>query len=218
MLDGGLPPVKMNTHLMEFEVFKKPFMYYQLAQIRKHNVKKIILCVPSMPEKLRGYAKEKFRDVDISFVEPGDGGGNDLLKIQSQLDDVFFVAYYDRFLPIDYYLLWRWFNMNPMQMLGATVVSNPMLGYKPNLQADLLAKRVKSFGPDGANLIDWGISILNKKCLEAIPKAESLPLPGLLDALARRGELGAFLTDKNFFDLSEAGLKGLKRYILYSRF
>jgi len=206
----------MEGHPAEVDVYEKPFIFYQLALLKKHNVNSVLVATQRFgKETLEFISRNLGRyTVEYEWIE-GPFTPADLKALAHRLDDVFFITRHDRFLPVDYYLIWRWFTMNPVRMLGTIVVRRPTERYPANLLGDLGAKRVHSYEGERRNLLDYGVRVLRK---EAIALASGQDrLAGLYNRLAEDGHLGAFLTDKNFFDATPEGLKGLRRYLLYSR-
>jgi len=205
-----------ERHPADVDVYKKPFLFYQLALLKKHNVAKVLVVVRRFGKRTQEFVKKSFKGFPIEYEWLDEPLTSARLKVLAdRLDDMFFVTRHDRFLPVDYYLLWRWFTMNPAKMLGTVVVSRPTERYRPNLYADLGVKLVRSYGGERKNLLDYGVSLLRKEAV--MDSAGDEDLRGLHNRLAEAGQLGAFLSDKHFFDATEEGVKGLRRYLLYSQ-
>ncbi len=216
IVDTGEASGSAGPHPAEVDVYKKPFIHYQLALLKKHNVEKVLVVEREFGKRTREFVSKNLQGFPVEYDWLDGPFTTGYLKgIGARLDEVFFLTRHDRFLPVDYYLLWRWFTMNPVKMLGTLVVSRPTERYPSDLYGDLIAKLVRSYGDERGNLLDYGVAILRKEAV--MDFAGDCGLSEFYNALAGAGQMGAFLTDKHFFDTTEEGVKGLRRYLLYSQ-
>src|SRR5215207_6429235 len=110
ILAGGLAtrlrPITEKVPKLLVDVAGEPFFSHQLRLLKQNGLRKIVLCVGYLGEKITElYGDGSKWDVDIEYVFDGPnllGTGGALMAALPQLGDAFFVLYGDSYLPVDY--------------------------------------------------------------------------------------------------------------------
>ena len=149
----------------------KPFLEYQIENLKKHSIKDIVLCVGHLSEKIESYFGdgEKF-GVNIKYSNDGNkplGAIGAVKNAESLLEDVFFIMYGDSYLSVDFQKAYSFFNKN--DKLGLMVVYK---NYDKFDKSNIIIENnaVVGYEEKDAVYIDYGTSILRKKALENVPK------------------------------------------------
>ncbi|MCK4364986.1 MAG: NTP transferase domain-containing protein [Thermoplasmatales archaeon] len=180
----------------------KPFLEYQVENLKNHSIKDIVLCVGYLSEKIEDYFGNgsKF-GVNIQYSHDGDkplGPIGAVKNAESLLEDEFFIMYGDSYLTVDFQKAYSFFNQN--NKLGLMVV------YKNNDKYDKSNLKIKnnlavSYGEKDADYIDYGTSMLSKKALNLIPENTFYTTGDFFILLIQKQELLTFETKKRFYHI-----------------
>jgi len=179
----------------------KPFLEYQIENLKKYSIKDIILCVGHLSEKIENYFGngEKF-SVDIKYSYDGEkllGPMGAVKNAESELEKVFFIMYGDSYISIDFERVYSYFMKN--NKLGLMVVYKNYDKFdKSNLSVkeNMVIGHKASGITDNINYIDYGTSVLRKKSLEFIPKDTFYSTEQFFIELIRKKELMAYKANK----------------------
>src|SRR5687767_6830266 len=83
---------------------ENPFLDYQFQFLKHHGIKKVILSIGHMAEKIQEYYKNNFQGIDISYVienTPLGTGGGIRLALKSSGSREVFVLNGDSFFDVD---------------------------------------------------------------------------------------------------------------------
>ena len=197
----------------------KPFLEYQIENLRKNSIKDIILCVGHLSEKIKDYFGngEQF-GVNIRYSHDGDkplGQIGAIKNAESLLEDVFFVMYGDSYLSVDFQKLYSYFMRN--NKLGLMVVYK---NYDKYDMSNLIIKdnMVTKYGRNGVTkdmiYIDYGVSIFRKKALNLVPKNTFYTTKQFFSDLIKKEELLAFEASKRFYHIGNPdALEEFKSFI-----
>lgn len=197
----------------------KPFLEYQIENLKKNSIKDIILCVGHLSEKIESYFGDgnKF-DIDIKYSYDGEkllGPMGAVKNAESLLDDIFFIMYGDSYLSLDFKKVHSFF-INESK-LGLMVVYK---NYDKFDKSNLIVKNniVSVYGENNRTkemiYIDYGTSILRKKSLELIPKNTYFSTGQFFIKLIEKNELLAYEADKRFYHIGNPeSLRELRNYI-----
>ena len=180
----------------------KPFLEYQIENLKQHNIKDIVLCVGHLSEKIENYFEDgsKF-GVNIKYSYDGDkplGPIGAVKKGEALLEDEFFIMYGDSYLSVDFQKAYSFFKDN--KKLGLMVVYKNQDKYdKSNLK--IKDNQVISYGEKGSDFIDYGTSIIKKKALEMVPKNTMFSTGDFFKKLIEKNELLAFEAKKRFYHI-----------------
>ena len=219
ILCGGLATrlgnLAENIPKSMISIENKPFLEYQIENLKKYDIKDVVLCVGYLSEKIEEYFGDgrKF-GVNIKYSYDGDkllGPIGAVKNAEPLLEDVFFIMYGDSYLSVDFQKAHSFFK--GQNKLGLMVV------YKNNDKYDksnLIIKdnMVINYGDKNAVYIDYGTSILNKKALEGIPKNTMFSTGELFSNLIKKNELLAYEAKERFYHIGNPdALEELKSFI-----
>lgn len=223
ILCGGLA-TRLGTLVKDIpksmiQIEGKPFLEYQIENLKKHSIKDIILCVGHLSEKIKDYFGngEQF-GVNIQYSHDGDkplGQIGAVKNAESLLEDVFLVMYGDSYLSIDFQKVHSYFTQN--NKLGLMVVYKNYDKYdKSNLT--IKDNMVTKYGRNGVTkdmiYIDYGVSIFRKKALNLVPKNIFYTTKQFFSDLIKKEELLAFEVKDRFYHIgSPDSLKEFESFI-----
>jgi len=222
ILCGGLATrlgnIAKNTPKSMIPVQGKPFLEHQIEQLKKHQVKDIVLCVGHLSEKIETYfGNGKKFDVNIQYSHDGDkplGPIGALKKAELLLNDVFFTMYGDSYVFVDYKKVYNHFiKQDKLAMM--TVYYN----HNKHDKSNLIVKNGKVIQYSGTKTkdmtyIDYGVNIYKKKTLDIIPKNTFFSTKDLYTNLAKQNQLLAFEIKKRFYHIGNLeSLEEFRNYI-----
>jgi len=183
----------------------KPFLWYQIQNIKKSGIKDIVLCVGHLSEQIENYFKkgEKF-DVNIKYSYDKDkplGPIGALKKAEKILQNNFFIMYGDSYVFVDFKQLSEYFIKQKTDAL-MVVYKNYDKYDKSNIIVN--ENMVKQYAGDRtkyANYIDYGVSVFNKKILEKIPENVFYSTNDLFTNLVKKEKLFAYEVKNRFYHI-----------------
>jgi NDP-sugar pyrophosphorylase family protein len=210
ILCGGLATrlgdLAKDTPKSMIQIGGKPFLEYQIENLKKHSIKDIILCIGYLSEKIESYFGDgKQLGVNIQYSNEGEkplGPIGAVKHAESLLEDVFFIMYGDSYLSIDFQKICSYFMRK--NKLGLMVVYKNYDKYdKSNLivEDNMVIGYGKNDRTKDMVYIDYGTSILRKKALEAVPKDIMYSTGEFFSDLIKKRELLAFEADKRFYHI-----------------
>lgn len=222
ILCGGLATrlgeISKNTPKSMIKIDGKPFLEYQIEELKKQNVTDIILCVGHLSEKIIKYFGngEKF-GVQIQYSHDGEkplGPIGALKKAEPLIDKIFFTLYGDSYVFVNYKKIYENFQ-NQKELAGMIVYENFDKYDKSNI---IIRdnKIIQYAGKKTWNMkyIDYGVSIFKKKTLEIIPKNKIFTTKNLYTKLVEQKQLLAYEIDKRFYHIGNPeALSEFTKYI-----
>ena len=206
ILCGGLATrlddLAKNIPKSMIELEGKPFLEYQIENLKKHSIKDIVLCVGHLSEKIESYFGDGTQfGVNIKYSHDGDkplGPIGAVKNAEDLLDDVFFIMYGDSYLSVDFQRAYSFFTQN--NKLGLMVVyKNHDKYYKSNLTVE--NNMVVGYGENDTIYIDYGASILRKESLNTVPRNTMYSTGEFFSDLIKKHELLAFEAEKRFYHI-----------------
>lgn len=196
----------------------KPFLEYQIKQLKKNGVKDIVLCVGHLSEEIINYFGEgKKLGVKITYSNDGEkqlGPIGALKNAESKLEDIFFTLYGDSYIFVDYNNVYKSFlKKNTLAMM--TVYQNRDKYDKSNLVVKKgMVKKYNNKKTKDMIYIDYGVSIFKKKTLQLIPENTFFSTNQLYSKLVENNELAAYEVNKRFYHIgTPKALQEFKNYI-----
>jgi len=209
ILCGGyatrLGNIAKNTPKSMIEVRGKPFLEYQIEQLKKQSIIDIILCVGHLYKKIQQYFNDgKKFGVNIKYSYDGDkplGPIGALKKAEILLDDIFFIMYGDSFLSLDFKLVYQHFLQQKKHAL-MTIYENHDKYDKSNVVSkDGKVIKYDEKKTEDMIYVDYGASIFRKKILDLIPPNTYYTTKDLFIKLVEKNELSAFEVKKRFYHI-----------------
>jgi NDP-sugar pyrophosphorylase family protein len=180
----------------------KPFLEYQIENLKKSSIKDIVLCVGHLSEKIEDYFLDGSRfGVDINYSHDGDnflGPMGAVKKAEYLLEDIFFIMYGDSYLTLNYQKVYSYFTQNDKQGLMVVYKNNNKFD-KSNISID--NNMVTGYGENDAIYIDYGTSILRKESLDILPINQMCSTGEFFSKLIKKNELLAFETKERFYHI-----------------
>jgi len=197
----------------------RPFLEYQIELLQKKNVDEIILCIGHLGEQIEAHFGngEKF-GVPIKYsYENGEllGTCGALRNALFLLEDEFFVLYGDSYLDTDYAHIYNYFLKIGLPAL-LTVYKNENKWDRSNVvfQQGMVEAYDKRAQIPGMEFIDYGLAMLSKKIIAAIPEDTLCDLTELYKDLAQKNRLAGYEVFRRFYEVgSVQGLRDFENFI-----
>ena len=210
ILAGGrgtrLGPLTLTRPKPMVQILGKPFLEYQIEQLREQGFKRVLLLLGYLPEVVRDYFGDGRRwgiKIEYSVSAVDDETGRRLKLAEPFLDSYFLLLYCDNYWPMSMTRMWqRYVAAGAPAMI--TVYSNKD-GYTRNsvrVEADgFVSIYDKTCSHPGLNGVEISYAIVGKKVIRPLSDANLLFETAVYPALAARRELSAFVTDHRYFSI-----------------
>lgn len=223
ILAGGLAtrlrPLTETIPKSLVDVAGQPFILHQLALLRRHGLRRVVLCVGH----LGALIQETVGDgsgfgVDVHYVFDGPtllGTGGALRRAVPLLGEAFFVLYGDSYLECEYAAIERVFWQSGKQGL-MTVLRNADQWDRSNIlfrngRIECYDKRNRM--PEMQH-IDYGLGILRPDVFVAYLAAAPLDLATVYQDLLAHDQLAVAEVSQRFYEIgSPTGLAETRRYL-----
>lgn len=198
----------------------KPFLEYQIENLKKQSVTDIVLCVGYLSEKIEEYFGNGQRfgvNIKYSFEKEKLLGQIGAVKnAEPLLEDIFFIMYGDSYLSVDLHKVQNFFmqydkpalmvvykNQDKYDRSNIIIQDNMVTGYGEK-------QRTKDM-----IYIDYGTSILRKKVLDYVPKETFYSTEEFFSDLIKKQELMAFESKERFYHIGNPeALEEFRNYIM----
>ena len=210
VLCGGLATrlgdLAKNIPKSMIEIDGKPFLEYQIENLKNHSIRDLVLCVGHLSEQIENYFGDgKKFGVNIQYSHDGDkplGSIGAIKNAEPLLEDEFFIMYGDSYLSVDFQKAYSFFIQN--NKLGLMVVYKNYDKYdKSNIvvKDNMVVKYGKNNRTNDMIYIDYGTSVIRKKALDLIPKNTFYTTGQFFSDLIKKEELLAFEAKKRFYHI-----------------
>ena len=197
------------------EIEGKPFLEYQIENLKNHSFEDVLLCVGHLSDKIESYFGDgKEFGIDIKYSHDGDeplGPIGAVKNAEPLLEDLFFLMYGDSYLLVDFQKVY--INFMQDNKLGLMVVYK---NYNKFDKSNIIIKddMVAGYGEKDAEYIDYGTSILRKNALDIVPKNTFYTTGQFFSDLIKKQELLAFEATKRFYHIgTQEALEEFRNYI-----
>lgn len=222
ILAGGLAtrlrPITEKIPKALVEVAGRPFVAWQLDQLREEGVNKVVICtgyLGSMLEEVVGDGRSF--GLQVLYSHDGEkllGTGGALKKASSLLGDEFFVLYGDSYLPINFKEVEQTYKESGGLGL-MTVLANQNQWDKSNVlfvDGQLIEYNKRNPSPK-MHHIDYGLGILRAESLAPYSETEPFDLADLYHMLSLKGDLQGHEVYNRFYEIgSHIGLAETEAY------
>ncbi|MFA4955725.1 MAG: sugar phosphate nucleotidyltransferase [Candidatus Methanoperedens sp.] len=223
ILAGGLAtrlyPATLKIPKSLIEVAGKPFIFHQLALLKRQGVCNVILCVGKFGEMIQDYVCDGHEwGLEVQYSYDGEtllGTGGGIKKATSRLPEVFFVLYGDSYLDVDLKPILERFECEGKPAL-MTVYHNKNKWDKSNIlyKNGRVVKYDKKNPMPEMEHLDYGINILRKSVFNDWPDGIPFDLSEVFIKLIEKGEVSAFEVFKRFYEIgSIQGIKETEEYL-----
>jgi histidinol-phosphate phosphatase family protein len=187
-------------------ILGKPFLAYQIEQLRQQGFKKVLLLLGYLPEVVQEYCGNGSRwdvKIEYSISAAEDETGRRLRLAEFLLDPYFLLLYCDNYWPMRIEKMWPRFLSNDAPVM-ITVYSNRD-GYTRNsvkVDADgYVAIYDKTCTSPGLQGVEISYALIDKTVLKLLPEANVSVEAALYDRLARERRLLAYVTDHRYYSV-----------------
>jgi histidinol-phosphate phosphatase family protein len=210
ILAGGrgtrLRPLTLTLPKPMVEIQGKPFLEYQIEQLREQGFKRVLLLLGYLAEVVRDYFGNGQRwgiKIEYSVSAVDDETGRRLKLAEPFLDPCFLLLYCDNYWPMAMNKMWQHFVAAGAPAM-ITVYSNKD-GYTRNsvrVEADgFVSIYDKTCGHPDLNGVEISYAILNRAIVHQLSNANVLFETTVYPSLAQRRQLSAFVTDHRYFSI-----------------
>lgn len=223
ILAGGLATrlgsLTIDTPKCLLDVAGRPFIHHQLLQLRDQGVRRVILCVGYLSERIVeavGDGSKFDLEVVYSFDGPDlRGTAGAVKRALPLLGPAFFVLYGDSFLRCSYAAIQQAFEAAG-KLAMMTIFRNEGLWDASNVeyQDGRIINYDKSHHTAAMQYIDYGLGVWNHRAFNAVLETGSHDLAEVSKTMLLQGELAAFEVTERFYEIgSMSGLEEMRKYL-----
>ena len=188
------------------EVLGKPFLEYQIEQLREQGFERVLLLLGYLPDVVRSYFGNGRRwgiKIEYSVTDVDDETGRRMKFAEPFLDPRFLLMYCDNYWPMQIDKMWQYFSSSSASAM-LTVYSNKD-AYTRNcvrVESDgFVSIYDKSCNQAGLNGVEISYAILSKNIVHRLTTENVSFETSVYPSLAERRELLAFITDHRYFSV-----------------
>jgi len=210
ILAGGrgtrLHPLTLTRPKPMVEIHGRPFLEYQIEQLRDQGFKRVLLLLGYLPEVVRDYFGNGRRwdiKIEYSVSAVDDETGRRLKLAEPFLDPSFLLMYCDNYWPMSMTRLWQRFLAAGTPAM-ITVYSNKDSYTRNSVRVEpngLVSIYDKSCSDPDLNGVEISYAILSKRIVHQLSDANVLFETTVYPVLAARRQLSAFVTDHRYFSV-----------------
>lgn len=210
ILAGGrgtrLHPLTLTRPKPMVEIQGKPFVEYQIEQLRDQGFKRVLLLLGYLPEVVRDYFGNGRRwgikvEYSVSAVE--DETGRRLKLAEPFLDPGFLLLYCDNYWPMSMKRLWQRFVAAGAPAM-VTVYSNKDRYTRNSVRVEpdgFVSVYDKTCTHPGLNGVEISYAIVSKRIVHQLTDANVLFETTVYPELAGRHQLSAFVTEHRYLSV-----------------
>ncbi len=190
------------------EVAGRPFLEWQLEDVRNQGFKRVLLLVAYLGKKIEDYfgSGSKFGlEIEYAYEPEPLGTGGALRLARPKLDDSFFMLNGDSFLPVALKEMGTAFEKSNSKVLISLYDNNPPCPVPENIKlkdggTTVVAYKKAAGRAAGFTHIDSGAYVISKSLLDRIPEGKS-QLEELWPQLILEKGLSGFEVESRFYDI-----------------
>jgi histidinol-phosphate phosphatase family protein len=188
------------------EIHGKPFLSYQIEQLRDQGFKRILLLLGYLPEVVQDYCGDGSRwgvKIEYSVTAVEDDTGRRLKLAAPHLNSHFLLLYCDNYWPMQMERMWQRFTAADVPAM-ITVYSNKD-GYTRNsVRVDdegYVAAYDKTCATAGLAGVEISYAILNRSVTDLLPETNVSLEETLYPLLVQRRQLLGYVTDHRYYSV-----------------
>jgi D-glycero-D-manno-heptose 1,7-bisphosphate phosphatase len=188
------------------EVCGKPFVEYQIEQLRDQGFDRVLFLLGYLPDVVQDYFGDGSRlgmRIDYSVTHIDDDTGRRVKLAERFLDPCFLLLYCDNYWPMQIEPMWRQFQESGAPAL-ITVYSNKD-GYTRNsvrVESDgVVSIYDKTCSHPGLNGVEISYAILKKEILDMLGGGNCLFETSVYQRLAEQRRLAGFVSDHRYYSV-----------------
>jgi D-glycero-D-manno-heptose 1,7-bisphosphate phosphatase len=210
ILAGGrgtrLRPLTDTVPKPMVEICGKPFVEYQIEQLREQGFTRVLFLLGYLPEVVQNYFGDGKRwglRVDYSVTDVDDDTGRRVKLAERFLDPCFLLLYCDNYWPMRIQAMWRQFQSSGLPAM-ITVYSNKD-GYTRNSVRVEPDGRVSIYDKTCAhpdlNGVEISYAILKKEIVDLLGNDNCLLETSVYRPLAEQRRLAGFVSDHRYYSV-----------------
>jgi len=212
ILAGGrgirLSPITDHLPKPMVAIKDKPFLEYILLMLKRNSLKKILLCVGYLGDKIEAYFGDGQRlgmEIKYSYEKELLGTGGALKLAGDLIEEEFLLLYGDSYLDIEYGNFIKFFKNQ--KTIGALVIYDNAHGdtrVKNNIaiEGDLIIKYDKVNEDKSLKYVEAGASIFRRQVLGIIDDNRFVSLENdIFPLLIKNKELTGYQSKSRFYDI-----------------
>lgn len=223
ILAGGLAtrlrPITETIPKSMIEICGRPFLHWQLKQLAKAGVTKIVFCVGYKSELVEDFLKDgSIYGVNVTYSHDGPtqlGTGGAIIKALPLLGDRFMVLYGDSYLPINFQKVEKEFSACNKPALMTVYMNNGKFD-SSNVAFSNGVVRTYQKGRDLPDLthIDYGLSCLDQVIFQSYSPNSPLDLAQVFGELSSQDMLAGYEVSERFYEIgSHQGIHDFTAYV-----
>jgi len=223
ILCGGLATrlgsLSKNTPKSMIKIKGKPFLEYQIENVKKHSITDIVLCVAHLSEQIKDYfGNGEKLGVNICYsydTKKPLGPIGALKNAENLLEDTFFVMYGDSYVFVDFNKVYSYFSKQNKLALMVVYQNFDKFDSSNIVINNELVTKYSGEKTKEMTYIDYGVSLFRKKTLKDIPTDVFYSTNDLFTNLTKQKELLAFEVKKRFYHIgTPEALAEFKKYVV----
>jgi N-acetyl-alpha-D-muramate 1-phosphate uridylyltransferase len=211
-LTSGLPKPMVDVE-------GKPFLELELELLRRHGVSDFVVCIGFQAAKIQDYFGDGSRfgiHLRYSFEEETLLGTAGAVKAaESLLQERFFLAYGDSYMPMDYGRAYESFCRTDRLAMMVVLRNDNRYDRSNLLIEDGFVRAYDKANPTPEmRYINFGVSLLRREALDLVPPGVPYSQEEWFEDLIRSENLMAFETNERFYEIgSPSGLMEFRRLV-----
>ena len=210
ILAGGrgtrLKPLTDTRPKAMVEILGKPFLAYQIEQLRDQGFKKVLLLLGYLPEVVQDYCGDGSRwgiKIEYSISAPEDETARRLKLAEFLMDPFFLLLYCDNYWPMSIEKMWLQFiSLGAPAMI--TVYTNKD-GYTRNsvqVSPDgYVATYDKNCASAGLQGVEISYAVIDRSVVKLLPETNTSVEEALYNRLAQDHRLAAYVTEHRYYSV-----------------
>ena len=202
-----------------FEVNGRPFIAHQLELVRRHGIRRVVICSGHLGDQTEAYVRDgRDFEIEVTYSRDGEvllGTAGALRKAAPLLGPLFWVMYGDTYLDVTFADVLASFRGSPALGL-MTVFRNENRHDRSNVACrDGVLRAYDKRNPTAdMTHIDYGLSLLRAAALEGVPAGIPADLGDVYHRLVAQGMMDAFEVRRRFYEIgSPEGLAETRRFL-----
>jgi len=201
------------------EFHGRPFLEYMVEMLREQGFRRVLLLLGYLPDVIQehfGDGTAFGMEIDYSVTGPDDLTVSRMQVARDRIEESFLLLYCDNYWPMRMDDMWHHFRTLDVPAM-VTVYANRD-DYRPGKDSVVVEDdHVRTFDRTrtvpGRRGVEISYAILTKPVLDLLPEEDELFEVALYPQLARRRELGAYVSDHRYYSVGS-----LERLPLTERF
>ena len=210
ILAGGrgtrLKPLTDTCPKPMVEIQGKPFLQYQIEQLRDQGFKKVLLLLGYLPEIVQDYCGDGSRwDIKIEYAISAvdDETGRRLKLAELLLDPYFLLLYCDNYWPMQIEKMWLQFIASGAPAM-ITVYTNKDNYTRNSVRVDAegyVSVYDKTATSPGLQGVEISYALIDRAIVNLLPESNVSVEEALYSRLAQQRQLAAYVTDHRYYSV-----------------